>query len=176
MSPADGPGPTPEFHPEGSVQVWVNQEDSLWYSQDDFNSMYVDDNIVNFAIQPDWSLVNIDDQMLTLYYQNGEEYSLKLGSIADVGTSAEKWFLVLSQLIIPADASLSPMFSVRTTPNLWNLRHGLNILVQQLNDQRIEIASIVYSFAKMMQASGNMDMSPIIDDLRNSQSSSAASS
>jgi hypothetical protein len=62
------------------------------------------------------------------------------------------------------------MFSVRTTPNLWNLRHGLNILMIQLNEQRLQIASIVYSFAKIIDALGNNDMSGIIDDLRKADS------
>jgi hypothetical protein len=165
--------PVPASDSAGSVQVWFNAQDSVQYDQDYFNSIYVDDNIVNFAIQPDvGNLLNIDEQTLTLYYQGGEEYSLVLGSIADVGTSAEKWFQPLSQLIIPADASLAPMFSSRTTPNLWNLRHGLNILMQQLNDQRIQIASIVYSFAKMVAALQSNDMSGVIDDLRKDQSGS----
>jgi hypothetical protein len=170
MADTDGPGPTPGFPPD-SIQVWLDDVNFMLYSQDDFNSMYVDDNIVNFSIQPDWALVNIDDQTLTLTYQSGVEYSLKLGSIATVGTSAEKWFQPQSQLVIPADASLAPMFSVRTTPNLWNLRLGLNNLVQQLNDQRIQIASIVYSFAKIIDAGANNDMSGIINDLK-SQSGS----
>jgi hypothetical protein len=177
MSAADGPGPAPEFHPEGSVQVWANQEDFVWYTQDDFDSMYADNNIVNFAIQPDpLRLANIDEETLTLYYQSGEEYSLQLGSITDLGIPDEKYFLAGSVLITPADASLAPRFNFVTTPNLWNLRNALNALVQQLNDQRIEIGSIDYSFAKMMQAAGNMDLSPIIDDLRNSQTTSAAGS
>jgi len=156
----------PEYHPEGSVQVWFNSDDSAWFTQDDFNSMYVDDNITSFSIQPDWTLANIDNQKLTLNYASGQEYSLTLGTIADVGTSAEKWFQAAASLIIPADASLQPMFSVRTTPNLWNLRHGLNILMIQLNDQRLQIANITYSFAKMIGATANNDMSGIIDDLR----------
>jgi hypothetical protein len=173
MAGTDDGSSGPEYSPAGSVQVWLNDQDSTWYDQDYLNSIYVDDNIVNFAIQPDvGNLLNIDEQTLTLYYQNGEQYSLVLGSIADVGTSAEKWYQALSQLIIPADASLSPMFSIRTTPNLWKLRYGLNILMQQLNDQRIEIGGIVYSFAKMIDATANNNMSDIINDLRKADSGS----
>jgi hypothetical protein len=170
MGDSAGAVSVPEFHPEGSVQVWFNAEDYVWFTQEDFNSMYVDDNITSFTIQPDWTLLNIDQQTLTLTYESGQQYSLILGSIADVGTSAEKWYQPVASLIIPADASLQPMFSVRTTPNLWNLRHGLNILMIQLNEQRLQIASIVYSFAKIIDALGNNDMSGIIDDLRKADS------
>jgi hypothetical protein len=175
MSVADGPGPTPEFHPEGSVQVWANQDDSVWYTEDEFNSMYADNNIVTFAIRPDpLRLFNIDEQTLTLYYQSGEQYSLQLGSITDLGIPADKYLLAGSSLITPVDTSLAPRFNFVSTPNLWNLRNALNALVQQLNDHRIKIDRIVYSFAKIMQVAGNMDLSPVIDDLRKSESSSAA--
>lgn len=166
----DSSGAVPVFVPDGMVEVWLDSEDSVHYTQETFDSMYVDDNITSFSIQPDWLTLNVDNQPLKLTYASGQEYSLILGSIADVGTTAEKWYQPVASLIIPADASLQPMFSVRNTPNLWNLRHGLNLLMIQLNEQRLQIAEIVYSFAKMIAALGNNDMSGIIDDLRKSDS------
>jgi hypothetical protein len=156
-------------HFDEQIQVWFNAEDSINYSWDYVQQIYVDNHITNFSIQPDPGTLNVDDQQLTLTYESGEEYSLVLGTIAETGPGATKYYQPLSQLIVAADNDLNPLLNGRTTPNLLRLRQALNQLMVEANQQRIEIASIAYSFAKMIKGLANTDMSDVLEELKQQQ-------
>jgi hypothetical protein len=156
-------------HSDEQIQVWFNAEDSVNYSWDDVQQIYVDNHIANFSIQPDPGTLNVDDQQLTLTYESGEEYSLVLGTIAETGPGVTKYYQSLSQLIVAADGDLNPLFNGQTTPNLLRLRQALNQLMVEANQQRIEIGSIVYSFAKMIKSLTSSDMSDVLQEIKQQQ-------
>jgi hypothetical protein len=91
--------------------------------------------------------LNVDDQQLTLTYESGEEYRLVLGMIAETGPGVIKYYQPLSQPIVAA----------------------LNQLMVEANQQRIEIGSIVYSFAKMIKGLTSGDMSGVLEELKQQQ-------
>jgi hypothetical protein len=161
--------PTVDDHSDDKVQVWFNSQDSIVYTKGYVDQIYVDNNITNFAIQPDVTTLNVDDQTVTLYYENGEQYELVLGSILETGPSATKYYQVLSQLIVAADADLNPLFNYQTTPKLLRFRQSLNRLMDQYRQQRVQIASITYSFAKMIKGLESGDMSDVLEEIKNQQ-------
>ena len=165
----EGDVPSVDDHSDDEVQVWFNNQDSIVYTKSYVDQVYVDNNIVNFSIQPDVGTLDVDNQMLTLSYESGEEYQLILGSIQETGPSASKFYQVLSQLIVSADADLVPLFNYQTTPNLLRLRQGLNQLMGESLKQRIEIGYIVYDFAKMLKGLESRDMSDVLKEIKNQQ-------
>jgi GH24 family phage-related lysozyme (muramidase) len=138
--------------PEGFVRVHVNAEDFVDLPADDANAMYIDNNIVNFAIQPRPVTLEIDSQPLTLYYQSGAELRLQsLSTITDDYNDGTYLTYIAGTQLVRCDRNFQPMYNAFTTPRLHWLKVALHDKVRELAAQQLGMAEIVYAFAHILK-------------------------
>jgi hypothetical protein len=136
---------------DGFVRVHANAEDFVDLPADEADAMYVDNNIVNFAIQPVPVTLEIDSQPITLYYQNGAELRLPtLNSITDAYDDGTYLTYIGGSLLVRCDRNFQPMYNAYTTPRLHWLKVALHDKVRELAAQQLEIAEIVHAFTEIL--------------------------
>jgi hypothetical protein len=130
--------------------------------EDEFNASYVDYNIQTFQLDGvDWLTLDVDNHFVLLTYASGTQTSLLLGSIDfNAGVMAEQYGKT-NGVIYPIDAGGTLLFNQTNTPNLAAIRTWYFNEAKRLNDDRVKIANIVYSFAKDIGGGANFDMSKL---------------
>jgi hypothetical protein len=113
--------------------------------------VYVDNNLVNFAIQPDVWTLDVDSQPIALYYAGGQELHLPtLAAILDGYDGPARLVVMGNGLIVAADGSGNPMYNAFTTPRLAWLKGDLHRRVAEAAAQRLELAELVNTFAQIL--------------------------
>jgi metacaspase-1 len=144
--------------PEGFVRVHFNAEDFVDLPADDANTMYIDNNIVNFAIQPLPVTLEIDSQPLTLYYQSGAELRLPtLSTITDDYNDGTYLTYIAGTQLVRCDRNFQPMYNAFTTPRLHWLKVALHDKVRELAAQQLEMAQIIAAFADILALYSELD-------------------
>jgi hypothetical protein len=144
--------------PEGFVRVHFNAEDFVDLPADDADAMYIDNNIVNFAIQPLPVTLEIDSQPLTLYYQSGAELRLPtLSTITDDYNDGTYLTYIAGTQLVRCDRNFQPMYNTFTTPRLHWLKVALHDKVRELAAQQLEMAEIIAAFADILEQYAKLD-------------------
>ncbi len=157
MNDPNAPWHARDVPAEGYERVWFNDQDFIDWDTDYVDSIYVDNNIVALSIQPDAWTLEIDNEQLNLWYSAGNEFQLPLGTILDSWDGPSKLVQMSNGLIASADHNLQPMFNAFTTPRLRWIRWDLHRRIQELAEQRLELAELVAAFATIIGAYGGLD-------------------
>jgi hypothetical protein len=129
--------------------------------QSELDEAYVDNHIDSIRILlPDlWS--NIDDQILYLTYEHGLAYEVQLGHIDFGGGAMAQRFRKSGGLIFPSDDyGTQYLLNATNTPNLVAIREHVHDEWRKVQQKRLQIAEIVYSFAQVMTKYSSLDASP----------------
>jgi hypothetical protein len=158
MNDPNAPRHFSDSPPEGFVRVQINAEDFVDLPADDADAMYIDNNIVNFAIQPVPVTLEIDSQSLTLYYQSGAELRLPtLSTITDDYNDGTYLTYIAGTQLVRCDHNFQPMYNAFTTPRLHWLKVALHDKVRELAAQQLEMAQIVAAFATILEQYSSLD-------------------
>jgi hypothetical protein len=146
-------------HPaDGYTRVWTDDQNYIDWDDAYVESMYVDNNVVNFAIQPDVWTLDIDSQPITFFYSGGHELRLpQLGTILDSYDGPSRAMVMGNGLIVATDRSGNPMYNAFTTPRLWWLRWELHRQIRELAEQRLELAQVVHAFSQIIAQYSSLD-------------------
>jgi hypothetical protein len=144
--------------PDGFVRVHLNAEDFVDLPADDANAMYVDNNIVNFGIQPVPVTLEIDSEPLNLYYQSGAQLQLPtLSTITDDYNDGTYLTYIAGTQLVRCDRNFQPMYNAFTTPRLHWLKVALHDKVRELAAQQLEMAQIIAAFATILAQYSSLD-------------------
>lgn len=157
MNDPQAPWHSRDVPQEGYVRVWFNEQDFIDWEHSYVDSIYVDNNIVSLSLQPDVWTLEIDNQPLNLWYADGHEFQILLGSILDSYDGPARLVQMSNGLVAGADHSMQPMFNAFTTPRLTWIRHELHRRVQELAAERLELAQIVHAFTEIISAYGSLE-------------------
>lgn len=146
--------PTVELH----TYPLVDDDDKVCriISEDELEESYVDNNIDTFRLEAvDWLTLDVDREYVEIVYFGGARTSLLLGSISfSVGTTAEQ-YAKSNGVIYPINSFGGLLLDATNTPRLVAMRTWYHREAKRVNDQRIEIAEVVHSFAGIIGHLGN---------------------
>ncbi len=125
-------------------------------SDDELHAAYVDDNIDTFQLQNvNLLTLDVDNQFVTLTYANGAGIDMLLGWIDYAAPPRTTQYGQTAGIIYPIDANGNPLLNATNTPNLVAIRKWYAAEARRVNDQRVEIAEVVHSFAEIIGTLGN---------------------
>jgi hypothetical protein len=137
--------------PDGFVRVHINADDFVDLPAEDTDAMYVDNNIVNFAIQPTPVVLDIDNQPITFYYQDGAELKLPtLSTITDDYDDGTYLTYVAGTRLARCDRNFKPMYNAFTTPRLHWIKQDLHRRIQEAKAEQLAMAQIIAAFAAII--------------------------
>jgi hypothetical protein len=144
--------------PDGFVRVNLDADNFVDLPAEDTDAMYVDNKIVNFAIQPLPVTLEIDSQPLVLYYEDGAELRLPtLSTITDDYDDGSYLTYAAGTHLVRCDHNFQPMYNAFTTPRLHWLKVALHDKVRELAAQQLEMAEIIAKFATILANYSSLD-------------------
>ena len=125
-------------------------------SEDELQAAYVDNNIDTFQLQDvNWLTLDVDNQYVSLNYANGANTTLLLGSIDYGAPVRTEQYGQSNGIIYPIDSDGNLQLNATNTPNLAAMRVWYYNEAKRINDQRLQIAEIVHSFAACIGGLGH---------------------
>jgi hypothetical protein len=125
-------------------------------SEDELEADYVDNDIDTFKLRNvNWLTLDVDKQYVDITYASGAKASVLLGSI-DYGSGVRAEQYGKSKgVIYPIDGAGALLLNNTNTPRLVAMRTWYWNEAKRVNDERIQIAEVVHSFAEAIGALGN---------------------
>jgi hypothetical protein len=146
--------------PSVDGQLTLDDDDAgncRFATKDEIRDIYLDNPVTATAVQPDVWTLEIDDQSITFTYSNGAQYTIQVGQINwDSGPAATR-YRKTGGLVYPTDDSGNLLFNSTTMPRLANVRMDLHNQVREVSEQRLEMAELVNSFAKILAMNSGLD-------------------
>lgn len=143
---------------ENRTYVLVDDDEKVCrvIDQDELEASYVDNNIVTFKLRDvNWLTLDVDNQFVDITYADGSGTSLLLGSISYGGGVRTDQYGKTGGIIYPIDAAGNLQLNATNTPRLVGIRIWYYNEAKRVNDQRIEIAEVVHSFAEIIGELGH---------------------
>jgi len=146
--------PTVESHTYTLVDD--DRQECRVISEDELEEAYVDNDIDTFKLRNvNWLTLDVDKQYVDITYSSGIKASVLLGAIDfDNGQRADQYGKSHG-VIYPIDDSGALLLNKTNTPRLVAMRTWYWNEAKRVNDERIEIAEVVHSFAEAIGALGN---------------------
>jgi hypothetical protein len=141
-------------------QITLDDDDAgecRFATKAEIRDIYLDNPVTATPVQPDVWTLEIDDQSITFTYSNGAQYTIQVGQINwDSGPYATR-YRKTGGLVYPTDDSGNLQFNSTTMPRLVNVRTYLHDQVREVSEQRLEMAELVNSFAKILAMNSGLD-------------------
>ena len=147
---ADVPGLVlPSTEPRSYTLVDNDAKVCRSISDDELQATYVDNNIDTYQLlDVNLLTLDVDNQYVTLNYTNGANTALLLGSIDYGAPVRTEEYGQSNGIIYPIDSDGNLLLNATNTPNLAAIRVWYYNEAKRINDQRLQIAEIVHSFAQ----------------------------
>ena len=121
----------------------------------EFQAAYVDNRIDTFKLRNvDWLTLAVDKEHVDIVYEDGRKAALLLGSIDYAPGRRADEYTKIRGVIYPIDVTGTSLLNATNTPNLVAMRTWYWEEAKRVNDQRIEIAEVVHSFAQIVNQLG----------------------
>jgi hypothetical protein len=128
--------------------------------ESELETLYVDNNISWIRIMmPDlWD--HPDNHPLTVSYENGLTYEVQLGTIDfSPGPAADRYWKS-GGMIFPTDNGGRILLDQTNTPRLVAIRELIHDEWREIQEQRLEIAEIVYNITQVMSKYSSLNAWP----------------
>jgi hypothetical protein len=138
--------------------VVVDHDDKVCRVVDEteFDATYVDRNIATFKLRGvNWLTLDVDENVVDIVYDDGRRASVLLGSIDLSAPVRTQQYGKSGSVINPIDESGAMRLNATDTPNLAAMRRWYHREATRVNDERIEIAEVVHSFAQIINVLGS---------------------
>ena len=154
---SDVPGVNlPVTDPRSYVLVDNDAQTCRVISDADLRASYVDNNMDTFRLQDiDWLTLDVDNQYVSIKYTTGAATALQLGSIDFGAPVRTDQYGQSDGIIYPIDSSGKLALNATNTPNLTAIRTWYEGEAKRVNDERLQIAEVVHSFAEIIGSLGN---------------------
>lgn len=142
-------------------QVTLDDDDSggcYYVNKTDIRDLYLDNPVHAGAVQVDvWTLEGLDDQYLTFTYSNGAQYTIQVGQINMGAGAGATRYRKSGGIVYPTDDAGTVLINSVTTPRLAAVRYYLQDEVRKISEERLEMAELVNSFAKIIAMTSGLD-------------------
>lgn len=123
--------------------------------EDEFAASYVDRNIDTFTLRGvNWLTLDVDRNIVDIDYEDGRRASFVLGAIDLSAPVRAEQYGKSGGVIYPIDGSGALRLNATDTPNLAAMRRWYLAEAKRVNDERIEIAEVVHTFAQIINVLG----------------------
>jgi hypothetical protein len=146
----------PTIDPHTYMLVDDDEKECRVISEDELEADYVDRDIETFKLRNvDWLTLDVDKEYVDITYSRGATASILLGSIDDGSGVAAEQYGKSKGVIYPIDDSGALLLNNANTPRLVAMRTWYWNEAKRVNDERIQIAEVVHSFAEAIGTLGN---------------------
>ncbi len=123
-------------------------------SQHDLAPMYIDNPTAASPVQPDVWTLETDNEWVTLTYQSGAQYAVRLGDIDLSGGSDPDTLVKHNGLVYPMSGG-QVQLNPHTTPRLSHMRAWILEQTAQRAEERLKMAELVAIFAQQVANLGS---------------------
>ena len=123
-------------------------------SESDLAPMYIDNPVEATPVQPDVWTLETDNEEVTFTYQNGVQYTVRLGNIELNGGGDPERLLKYNGLVYPMTGN-QVMLNPHTTPRLAHMRAWILEQTAQRAEERLKMAELVATFAQQIANLGS---------------------
>jgi len=115
-------------------------------SREDLAPIYIDNPVSVTPIQPDVWTLETDNEHVTFTYQNGAQYTVRLGDIELSGGGDPERLVKQGGIVYPMSGG-TVLLNPHTTPRLVHLRTWVLEQTLRISDERLKMAELVNEFA-----------------------------
>jgi hypothetical protein len=160
LDAAGHPAPAGVQVPTVIDQITLDDDDAgdcRFATKAEIKDIYLDNPVTATPVQPDVWTLEIDDQSVTFTYSNGVQYTLQVGQLNWGSGPYATRYRKTGGLVYPTDDSGNLMFNSTTMPRLLNVYTDLHNQALEVSEQRLEMAELVNSFAKILAMNSGLD-------------------